>query len=77
MYTHCSPHSPHHRHRVRPADNCAGTLGRALQITGMHMINRYKKTDAPMWRRNLVLLLGFLFGATLLLFAVWAVLLYF
>jgi hypothetical protein len=42
----------------------------------MPMINRYKKTDAPMWRRRLVLLLGSLFGATILLFAVWAVMLY-
>ena len=40
------------------------------------MINRYRKTDTPAWQRRLVLLLAFLFGATVLLFAVWAVTLY-
>ena len=37
------------------------------------MLRKYKKQSAPQWQRRLLLLLGSLFGATLLLFAVWAV----
>jgi hypothetical protein len=37
------------------------------------MLSKYKKTGAPSWQRKLVLILGSLFGATLLLFVVWAV----
>ena len=36
------------------------------------MRNKYKKTEAPSWQRKLLLFLGALFGATLLLFVVWA-----
>jgi hypothetical protein len=39
------------------------------------MLNKYKKKDAPSWQRKLVLVVGALFGATLLLFVVWAVVL--
>ena len=39
------------------------------------VIERYRKTSAPAWQRRLLLLVGALFGATLLLFAVWVVLL--
>ena len=40
------------------------------------MFSRYKKQDAPAWQRKLVLVVGALFAATLLLFAVWAVVLF-
>ncbi|MEM8817830.1 MAG: hypothetical protein AAFX56_04870 [Pseudomonadota bacterium] len=36
----------------------------------------YRKTGPPDWQRRLVLFLWGLFGATLLLFAVWAMLLW-
>ena len=36
----------------------------------------YRRTGPPEWQRRLVLLLTGLFGATLLLFAVWAMLLW-
>ena len=41
--------------------------------TTKSMRSKYKKKDAPIWQRKLVLFLGVLSGATLLLFAVWAV----
>jgi hypothetical protein len=37
------------------------------------MLSKYKKKDAPIWQRKLVLILGALSGATVLLFVVWAV----
>ena len=40
------------------------------------MLSKYKKKEAPSWQRKLVLFLGSLFGATLLLFVVWAVTLF-
>lgn len=40
------------------------------------MFKKYRKTDAPAWQRKLVLLTGALLGATLLLFVVWVMLLY-
>ena len=40
------------------------------------MLNKYKKEDAPPWQRKLVLVLGSLCGATILLFMVWAVMLF-
>ena len=40
------------------------------------MLKTYRKTDAPAWERNIVLLMAFLLGATLLLFAVWAIIIY-
>lgn len=40
------------------------------------MLSRYKKKGAPPWQHKLVLVLGSLFAATLLLFAVWVVLLF-
>lgn len=40
------------------------------------MLKRYTKKDAPAWQRRLILLLGALFGATILLFAAWAVVLF-
>ncbi len=40
------------------------------------MLKKYKKNEAPSWHRKLVLVLGSLCGATFLLFAVWAVLLF-
>ena len=40
------------------------------------MLNKYKRTEAPSWQRKLVLVVGSLFGATLLLFVVWAVVLF-
>jgi hypothetical protein len=39
------------------------------------MLGKYKK-KAPSWQRKLVLVLGSLFSATLLLFVVWAVVLF-
>ena len=40
------------------------------------MFRRYAKTEAPLWQRRLVLLLGGLSGATFLLFVVWAIMLF-
>ena len=40
------------------------------------MLSKYTKSDVPSWQRKLVLILGALFGATVLLFAVWAVMLF-
>lgn len=40
------------------------------------MLRKYEKTDAPAWQRRLLAILGLLFGATLLLFLVWAVMLF-
>lgn len=40
------------------------------------MLKTYRKTDAPAWERKIVLLMAFLLGATLLLFAVWAIVIY-
>lgn len=40
------------------------------------MRKRYQKQDAPAWQRKIVLIVAALFGATLLLFAVWAVVLF-
>lgn len=37
------------------------------------MFSRYKKTDAASWQSKLVLVIGALFGATLLLFVAWAI----
>ena len=40
------------------------------------MITRpYEKQPPPAWQKRLLLLIGFLFGATVLLFAVWAIIL--
>jgi hypothetical protein len=35
----------------------------------------YEKQPPPAWQKRLLLLVGFLFGATVLLFAAWAVVL--
>jgi type IV secretory pathway VirJ component len=35
----------------------------------------YEKQPPPAWQKKLVLLVGFLFGATVLLYAAWAVIL--
>jgi hypothetical protein len=40
------------------------------------MLKRHDKQGAPVWERRLTVVLGLLFGATLLLFAVWAVTLF-
>lgn len=40
------------------------------------MLSKYNKQDAPSWQRKLVFVLGSLFSATLLLFIVWAFVLY-
>ena len=40
------------------------------------MIKPYRKQPKPAWQQRLLLLIGFLFGATLLLFLVWVVLLF-
>ena len=40
------------------------------------MFKRYNKQGASIWDRRLTLVLGFLFGVTLLLFAVYAVTLF-
>ena len=40
------------------------------------MFKRYNKQGASVWERKLTLVLGFLFGVTLLLFAVWALTLF-
>jgi hypothetical protein len=39
------------------------------------MLRKYKKKDAPSWQRKLVVIVAALFGATLLLFVAWAVIL--
>ncbi len=38
-------------------------------------MDRYRKTSVPAWQKRVLVLLGALFGATLLLFITWAVLL--
>jgi len=40
------------------------------------MLKRHEKQGVPVWDRRLTAVLGFLFGVTLLLFAVWAVTLF-
>ena len=40
------------------------------------MLKTSRKTGAPAWERNIVLLLASLLGATLLLFAVWAIIMF-
>ena len=40
------------------------------------MLRKYQKKEASPWQRKLVLILGSLFGATLLLFVVWAIMLF-
>jgi len=40
------------------------------------MLKRHDKQGPPVWERRLTVVLGLLFGATLLLFAVWAVTLF-
>lgn len=40
------------------------------------MLKTYRKTDAPAWERKIVMLMAFLLGATLLLFTVWAIIIY-
>lgn len=40
------------------------------------MIRPYKKQSKPAWQERLLLILGYLFGATLLMFLAWAVLLF-
>ncbi|HSG59176.1 MAG TPA: hypothetical protein VLA06_06570 [Woeseiaceae bacterium] len=39
------------------------------------MRKRYEKQDVPAWQRKLIVLIGAFFGATLLLFVAWAVVL--
>jgi len=40
------------------------------------MRKRYEKQPVPTWQRKLIVLVGAFFGATLLLFIVWAVVLF-
>lgn len=40
------------------------------------MLKRHEKQGAPAWERKLTIVLGALFSATLLLFAVWAITLF-
>jgi len=40
------------------------------------MLKRYDKQGASVWERKLTVVLGFLFGITLLLFAVWVLTLF-
>jgi hypothetical protein len=40
------------------------------------MLKRHKIGEAPAWQRRLIVVVGALFAATLLLFAVWAVTLF-
>lgn len=40
------------------------------------MRRAYNKQPPPAWQKRLLLLLGFLFGATVLLFAAWAIILF-
>ncbi len=40
------------------------------------MLKRHDKQGAPVWERKLIVVVGALFAATLLLFAVWAVTLF-
>ena len=40
------------------------------------MKRKYEKTDAPPWQRKVVVVVAALFGATLLLFVAWAVVLF-
>ena len=39
------------------------------------MRRNYEKQPPPAWQKRLLLIIGFLFGATVLLFAAWAVIL--
>lgn len=39
------------------------------------MKRTYEKQPPPAWQKNLLLLVGALFGATVLLFAAWAIIL--
>ena len=40
------------------------------------MLKTYRKTGAPSWERKIVLLMAFMFGATVLLFMAWAVIMF-
>ena len=40
------------------------------------MLKRHKIGEAPVWQRKLTVIIGSLFAATLLLFAVWAITLF-
>jgi len=40
------------------------------------MLKRYNKQGASVWERKLTIVLGFLFGITLLFFAVWVLTLF-
>ena len=40
------------------------------------MLKRHKIGEAPVWQRKLTVIVGSLFAATLLLFAVWAITLF-
>jgi hypothetical protein len=40
------------------------------------MRKRYQKQEAPAWQRKLTVIVGAFFGATLLLFVAWAVVLF-
>jgi hypothetical protein len=40
------------------------------------MRRRYTKQDAPAWQRKLIVIVAAFFGATLLLFVAWAVVLF-
>ena len=40
------------------------------------MLKTYRKTGAPAWERNIVLLMASLLGATLLMFAAWAIIMF-
>ena len=40
------------------------------------MLRTYRKTGAPAWERKIVLLLAAMLGATLLLFAAWAIIMF-
>jgi hypothetical protein len=45
-------------------------------LSSRSMRSRHKTKEPPSWQRKLVLLAGALFGATLLLFMAWAVVLF-
>lgn len=40
------------------------------------MRKRYEKQEAPAWQRKLIVLVSAFFAATLLLFSVWAIVLF-
>lgn len=40
------------------------------------MKRTYEKQPPPAWQKKLLLVVGFLFGATVLLFAAWAIILF-